>query len=123
MNQETQLGERHEPEIDTYAIGTADRLLVDYFGGTHTVHFDLQQIRENNFIRYKIEDFGVGVFFDTPTFENEEDTKERARIWVEDIDRRMKSTKLRGLILPDSIIDSFYHLDDEYEIRSAPKIE
>ena len=102
---------KHEPDIETYAIGTADRLQIDYMGGVDTVHFDLKQIKEDDFIRYYVEGFGHGVYFDTspiPEGSNE------AQHWVEDIDDRTPY-EIRAVIVPEYISDTFRDLDG-YEV-------
>lgn len=100
-------GERHEPDLDTYAIGSADSLKADYAGGTYTIQFDLQQIKENNFVRYYIESFKHGVFFDTP---NIPENKSLAQCWAEDIDRRTHED-IRAFLVPNYIAESFSELD------------
>lgn len=105
-------GEKHEPSIDTYAIGSADTLEIDYVGGTDTVQFDLQQIRENNYIRYYIDGFGHGVYFDTPEIPDGENP---AKHWIKDIKSRT-GYEVRALIVPDYLSEDFLEIDD-IEIR------
>lgn len=104
-------GERHEPNLDTYAIGSADTMVADYTGGTYTIQFDLQQVRENNFVRYYIEEFKHGVFFDTPLIP---ENKSVAQCWAEDIDKRTHED-IRAFLVPNYIGESFTDLEG-YEV-------
>lgn len=91
---------KHMPDIETYAIGNADELQVDYLGGTHTIHFDMKQIIENDYIRYYIEDFGHGVYFDTKEVSDPKDGRKVTKVFVDDIDKRTKED-IRAFIVPD----------------------
>lgn len=108
-------GERHEPDIETYAIGSADTLEIDYVGGVDTVHFDLKQIKENDFVRYYIDGFGHGVYFDTPEVSGEEDL---VQSWIDDIDQRTPY-EIRAVIVPDYVSESFDTLEG-YEVLYSP---
>lgn len=108
-------GEKHEPEIATYAIGSADTLEIDYVGGVDTVNFDLKQIKENKFVRYFIEGFGHGVYFDTPEIPEGESVAQK---WIEDIDRRTPY-EIRAVIVPDYLAESFEDLEG-YKVLFSP---
>jgi hypothetical protein len=109
-------GKKHEPNIDTYAIGSADSIKVDYVGGTDTVHFDLKQIKENDFVRYFIEGFGHGVYYDTPKIP---DDMSVAQCWIDDIDERT-GYNIRAVIVPEYLSNSFEDLTD-YKVRYIPR--
>lgn len=107
---------RHEPDIDTYAIGSADSLEADYVGGTYTIQFDLKQVRENNFIRYYIEEFGHGLYFDTPEISENDHP---GQCFVNDIDRRV-DVEIRAFFIPEYVADSFKDVRG-YEILYTPR--
>lgn len=109
------MSEKYEVDIETYAIGSADRLKIDYKGGVDTVHFDLKQIKENDFVRYYIEGFGHGVYFDTPAVSGEKDL---AQIWIEDIDNRTLY-EVRAVVVPDYLSEIFSELEG-YEVLYSP---
>jgi hypothetical protein len=110
-------GEKHEPKIDTYAIGSADTLEIDYIGGTDTVHFDLKQIKENNFVRYFIEGFGHGVYYDSPEISEDESL---VQCWIDDIDSRT-GYDIRAVLVPEYMSENFKSLEG-YEVRYVPRL-
>jgi hypothetical protein len=110
-------GKRHEPNIKTYAIGHADKIEIFYVGGSHIVNFDLKQVRENNFIRYYIEGFRHGLYFDTPEIPDAESV---TQIWIEDIDRRIMED-IEAVVVPEYIAESFDDVSG-YEVRYTPRV-
>lgn len=103
-------GETHEPNIESYAIGSADSLRVDYIGGTHTVQFDLKQVRENDFIRYYVEGLGHGRYFDTSPVPS-------GKFWgehlIDDLQERTEE-EIRAVIIP-RYLERYGDFDD-YEV-------
>lgn len=107
---------KHEPEIDTYSIGHADSLQADYVGGTFTIEFDLQQVRENDYIRYFIREFRHGTFFDTPEIP---DNKTPAQCLADNIDRRTEQD-IRAYLVPEHLTKAFKDVEG-YEILYTPR--